>query len=284
MVIRLERPQVELSDTDLIDRVVQERLNGRNREFFQNIHPHWRERVARYVAVGGNPEQIERWADVAAREVGNRFRNLYLNPQEGSIQKPILEKLRERTLDFCPACGEDGTPNTLDHFLPKEHYPEFAITTANLFPMCDICQGKKGTDTLSDAGERLFVHPYFDHFLNQQLVVLSIGEPFNAPASIDLAPPEDLPADIHGLVSRHLKHLDIEARYYHYFRASYLRLLRLVRQIRNKGLVVALQIEIFRDLALEKSVNSWGHVFYDGIMRNKDLLAYLETEANLPQV
>ncbi|MGE6688945.1 hypothetical protein ACQKFE_13265 [Stutzerimonas stutzeri] len=284
MVIRLERPQLELDDIELVDRVVGERQNGRNREFFQIIHLQWRERVARYVAAGGNPEQIERWTTVTEKTVGNSFRNLYLSPQADSIQKPILDKLRERTLNLCPACGEDGTPNTLDHYLPKEYYPEFSVTTANLFPMCDICQGKKRSLTLSEEGERLFIHPYFDHFLDLQLIVLCIGGPFNAPSCFTLAPSEDLPSDIHALVARHLVHLDIEARYSHFFRDSYLQLLRLVRRIRSKGLDVLSQIELFRDMELDKSVNSWRHVFYDGVLRNTDLMAYLEVEADLPQV
>ncbi len=283
MVIRLDRPQLDLDDLDLIDRLVSERQNGVNREFFRDIHPRWRERVALYVTAGGNPEQIEPWGEVAAQEIGNRFRNLYLSPQENSVQKPILERLRERKLIFCPACGEDGTPNTLDHYLPKEHYPEFSVTAVNLFPMCDICQGQKRSLTLNEERERLFIHPYFDNFLDRQLILLSIDEPFNAPSSFRLAPSGDLSPDAHALVTRHLRHLGIESRYSHFFKNSYLRLLKLVMQARSKGLAVLPQIEGFRTMEFFKSVNSWGHVFYDGVLRNADLLAYLES-GDLPQV
>ncbi len=283
MVIRLERPQWDVDDLELVDRLVEERQNGRHRAFFRDIHPRWRERVASYVAVGGNPEQIERWGEVTAKDVGDRFRNLYGSPQKGSIQQPILDRLRERTLNLCPTCGEDGTPNTLDHYLPKKDYPEFSVTAANLFPMCDICQGKKNSDTLNDEGKRLFIHPYFDHFLDRQLVVLDIDGPFEAPSSFSLAPPEDLPPDVQALVTRHLGHLHIEARYAHYFRERYLHLLRSIRQIRSRDMAVLPLIEIFRGMELNKSVNAWGHVFYDGVLRNADLLAYLE-EADLPHV
>lgn len=283
MVIRLNQPKLELDDCELIDRVVGERQRGIHRTFFQRIHPQWRERVVMYIELKGDPEQIERWEEVAAKDISGRFKNLYLSPQPNSIQKPILDRLRERTLDFCPACGEDGTPNTLDHYLPKDLFPEFSITMANLFPMCDICQGNKGVAILNDEGERQFLHPYFDAFLDQQAIVLDIGEPFNAPASITLAPHSNLPEDIQRLIGRHLEGLDIVSRYHHFFQKNYIRLLRLIGRARAKNLDVVTQIEQFRDAAFDKSINSWGHVFYEGVLRNDHLLRYLEIE-DLPEV
>lgn len=283
-MIRLEIPQFELSEPELIDQLVMERQNGINRDFFTDIRAAWRVRVEQYIEQCGNPESIAPWPEVAPKAVGDRFRNLYLSPSDNSVQKPILDELRKRALTYCPACGEDGTPNTLDHYLPKEKYPEFAVAPVNLFPMCDICQGAKGAKVLSLNQERLFVHPYFDEFLDTQLVELVIGEPFNAPNSMQLLASARLPPEARLLVLRHLEELDIHSRYYRFFTAYYMRLLRLVGQMRAKGMDVLPKIEIFRDMELLKSINSWGHIFYEGVLNNDALLDYLAHSEDLPDV
>lgn len=283
MVIYLNLPNLEINDLELLERIVEERQRGKHRAYFLRIKDVWKTRVRNYIEFGGNSEFIETWNEMNDPSVHGRFKNLYLSPAEQSVQKPLLEKLRNRELDYCPSCGEDGTPNTLDHYLPKDVYPEFSVTTVNLFPMCDICQGAKGVKITDDEGKRLFIHPYFDDFIEQQVLVLDIYEPFNAPTSIELYPHPDIDQELQELISRHIKELEIPARYYRYFKNNYLRLLRLAGKMRHKGLNVREQLESFRDMALEKSINSWGYIFYDSVLRNEHLVEYLSNEV-LPMV
>ncbi|CUJ06286.1 hypothetical protein [Achromobacter xylosoxidans] len=273
MVIKLSRPQID--DENLIEQIVLQRQNGRNRNYFSKIKDEWKQRVATYVADCGNPETIAPWPE--ALKFKKRFHTLYNSPQDGSAQKPILEKLRERTLQLCPACGEDGTPNTLDHYLPKNGFPDYSITAANLFPMCDICQGKKLEQALSNNNERLFLHPYFDTFLDQQVLQLEIGEPYTAPTSISLIAHQHLPIHLQQLVSRHIEKLGLIERYSHFFRQEYTRLLGLTEDILAGGLNVRQQLNLFCNQARRKSVNSWGHIFFESVLRNDDLLKHLET-------
>jgi 5-methylcytosine-specific restriction endonuclease McrA len=279
MVIRLTRPDVD--DVDLIRQVVAQRQNGNNRGYFSRIEEDWKQRVREYLAHSGNPEAVARWQ--AAVRFKTRFLTLYNSPQEGAVQKPILQKLRERTIQYCPACGEDGTPNTLDHYLPKNDYPDFAITASNLFPMCDTCQGWKLEQTLDEHGRRRFLHPYFDEFLDQQVLCLEIGRPFSAPRSMELLPCPDLPQRVKDIVSRHIDALGIVNRYSHFFRDEYVRLLRSAADIREEGLDIQQQIRIFRNRARRKAINSWGHIFYDSVLRNGELLRHLQT-AELPEL
>ena len=200
MVVRLDLPD---SDNDeYIDDVVAQRQGGANAVFFNAVKAGWKARVQAYKEASGDPCLLKPWPDVQAH--AKKFHNLYLNPTGGSVQEPVLQNLRSRELQLCPACGEDGTPNTLDHYLPKQSYPEFSITACNLFPMCDICQGEKGTSTVNAVNERLFLHPYFDQFTDVQVLCLEIGRPFEAPETISVAPPPDLDAAQHALVARHL--------------------------------------------------------------------------------
>ncbi len=271
MVIRLNRPD---ADQDVfIDKVVEQRQGGRNAVFFTSIKAAWKARVQLYLASSGDPALIKPWPEVQLH--AKKFQNLYLSPDEDSVQRTMIETLRSRDLQLCPACGEDGTPNTLDHYLPKQTYPEFSITAYNLFPMCDICQGKKSTDTVNAANERLFLHPYFDQFIDVQVLCLQIGQPYEAPTTMTLTPHPGLDAAQAALVSRHLERLAISTRYSHFFKDEYLRLLRMVRTIRLKGMDVTVHLELFSENALNKSINSWGHVFYAGVLANPLLMDYL---------
>lgn len=283
MVIRLNHPRLELNDLDLLERIVEERQRGKHQAYFLGVKDAWRKRVLKYIEFGGNSEFIETWDEMNDPSVHGRFKNLYLSPAEQSVQKPLLESLRNRVLDYCPACGEDGTPNTLDHYLPKDIFPEFCVTIVNLFPMCDICQGAKGVKTNDDEGKRLFIHPYFDDFIEHQVLILDIRGPFYAPSSIELSPHPDIDRELQELIIRHVKELEIHTRYYRYFQSNYLRLLRLVGKMRHKGLNVREQLESFRDMAFEKSINSWGYIFYDSVLSNENLMAYLSNEL-LPMV
>lgn len=277
MVMRLNRPD---ADQDaFIDEVVEQRQDGRNAQFFTSIKADWKGRVQAYLAAGGDPAVIKPWP--AVQQHVTKFQSLYLTPSANSVQLSVLAGLRSRELQLCPACGEDGTPNTLDHYLPKQTYPEFSITAFNLFPMCDICQGEKGTYTVNAANERLFLHPYFDQFIDVQVLHLQIGLPYDAPATITLTPHPALGPVQSALVARHLEHLAISTRYHRFFKDEYLRLLRLARSIRQKGMDVTVHLEIFAENARNKSTNSWGHIFYAGVLANPGLMEHLR-QGQLP--
>lgn len=275
MVVQLVPPDSD--NDDYIDKVVAQRQGGVNAAFFTDLMPGWKARVQAYKDTSGDPCVLKPWPDV--QHHAKKFHNLYLSPADDSVQGPILQGLRSRELQLCPACGEDGTPNTLDHYLPKQTYPEFSITAYNLFPMCDICQGEKGTATVNAANERLFMHPYFDQFTDAQVFCLRIGRPFESPQIISLYPNPGLSAAQQALVMRHLNELGIGRRYNHFFKSEYMRLLRLVKSIRQKGQNVRMQLDTFCEYALHKSVNSWGHVFYTGVIADAALMDYLEAGA-----
>lgn len=60
----------------------------------------------------------------------------------------------------CGLCGA-GRAATLDHYLPKDDFPEFAVLPLNLVPACDPCNRNKGVKFI-DAGEPMFLHSYLD--------------------------------------------------------------------------------------------------------------------------
>lgn len=275
MVTRL--PQPEACSVALVDVVVNERAGGPNAAYFNGLAAEWRQRVERYIAERGNPQAVPTWPAIMANST--RFLTLYNSPRENSSQLPVLTKLRERKLQFCPACGEEGTPNTLDHYLPKDVYPHFAVTPLNLAPMCDTCQLSKGTKTADAQGQRIFLHPYYDEFLAAQVVHLTIGRPLNAPEDFILEPDPDLPGDLVALVQRHMDGLALQRRYGAFFRDEYIRLLRLAQEARDAGNDIRENIPLFKRMHEMRAVNLWPHIFYAAVAKDAELLEYLANGA-----
>lgn len=262
----------------LVDDVVAERQGGKNAGFFTGIAQEWRDRVQGYIDGAGSPALVQPWPDVEHKKTS--FLNLYLSPAEGSVQGHVLAALRDHELSLCPACGEAGAPNTLDHYLPKGKYPHFCVTPHNLFPMCDACQSNKKEKTGDAADPRFFLHPYFDVFITNQVMALSIEPPFDAP-TFDLSPAAGLTVAQSALVARHVRELGILPRYARFFRNEYQRLLRLVDRLRTAGLDVEQHLTSFRDHAAIPTYNAWQHVFYAAILANPALVQYL-IEEQLP--
>lgn len=70
----------------------------------------------------------------------------------------LMKQIKQQP-NLCPYCLL-RQPKSLDHFLPKDFYPEFAVLGWNLVWVCDPCNRKKG-NRLVDA-PREVMNPYFD--------------------------------------------------------------------------------------------------------------------------
>ncbi len=68
--------------------------------------------------------------------------------------------------------------------------------------MCDAFQREKGTKTVDHADPRFFLHLYFDVFIAEQVLELTIGEPFTAPL-FNLHPSQGLTAVQAGWCAPH---------------------------------------------------------------------------------
>ncbi|MDW6060502.1 HNH endonuclease signature motif containing protein [Streptomyces sp. FXJ1.4098] len=73
----------------------------------------------------------------------------------------------------CPLC-ERAQVCALDHFLPKNHFPEYSILADNLIPVCERCNRLKG-DECDTAGGLLMFHAYFDEFPDIEMLFAEIG-------------------------------------------------------------------------------------------------------------
>lgn len=275
-MISLPSPVIDIDA--FISRVVVERQGGVNAALFSGLEQVWKNRCDSYIAVGGDPSQLPTWPQALA--AADSFRNLYKSPARQSVQGPILKVLRDRELQFCPICGEAGTPNTLDHYLPQDSYPDFSILPHNLIPTCDICQGHKLDRFIGNNG-RLFLHPYFDTWIGGQVARLQITPPYLAPTATLVTFP-NLSAEHQALVSSHLAELQVHGRFDTFFKHEYIRLLKLVSRTRlqNKDVEAVLQTIVAHHA--DRSLNCWEHLMFEGALFDTNLMDYL-VNAALPQ-
>jgi hypothetical protein len=140
--------------------------------------------------------------------------------------------------------------------------------------MCDACQKEKLEKTGDIADPKFFVHPYFDVFVAENVIVLVIEPPFDVP-TFALLPRPGMTADQTRLISSHMRELAIPQRYGHFFRGQHRRLIRLVNRMRSSGQDVSENLEAFCDACADQSKNSWEHIFYSSVLLNDDLLEYL---------
>lgn len=62
----------------------------------------------------------------------------------------------------CPLCAH-RVVSTLDHILPKAHYPLLSVTPVNLVPCCRDCNTDKLDRPPTGKADQFF-HPYYDDF------------------------------------------------------------------------------------------------------------------------
>lgn len=79
----------------------------------------------------------------------------------------------------CLMCGSAGM-GTLDHYLPKDIYPEFSIFSANLVPACN-CNSLRKTTHKGRAIPQRVIHPYFDQFVTDRLYQAQFEGDFETP-------------------------------------------------------------------------------------------------------
>lgn len=157
----------------------------------------WISAYQTYRASGGSPFAVSPFYFGVG--IADRQYTLYDNRSKSGDLRRLR---RTEGLKSCPVCGSPVT-GSLDHYLPRDIYPEFAIMRANLIPACMHCNsGVKGT-TVHGGDPRRFIHPYFDTWAAQALWFVEIVPPYEA-ATFAPRPLPNLPAPRDEIVAFHL--------------------------------------------------------------------------------
>lgn len=278
MVAKIPFP--EYDSVAIISRLADERT--RYREFYERIKPAWVTSSQAYVANGGCPIAIvpinlrgftDSDEEAAARK--DSLINLYA-PTEMQFQYEILSSLRrDHQLIFCPSCGGHAVPGTLDHYLPKTKFPEFAVLVANLTPMCNACQEAKGAEFLTETNQKKFIHSYYDQ-IDFPIYTVKIEGDYKEP-EFEFEFEEGIPPQLEGLVRAHVDGINLRSRFLSYCEAKYTHLLKTAHSLRVGGKEDQLEftISMFLVAAECNSLNCWEAIFYRSVLRSTALLNYL---------
>lgn len=91
--------------------------------------------------------------------IAEKVRSNYVVLRSGALVDDGAKILARSRI--CCLCGLRAS-SELDHYLPKEIFPEFAVYTVNLVPACGVCNKAKDEAYKTDCGDPAFIHAYLD--------------------------------------------------------------------------------------------------------------------------
>ncbi|TRW17729.1 HNH endonuclease [Glacieibacterium frigidum] len=125
---------------------------------------------------------------------------LYDNRKNGG---PITRIRQTVGILCCPMCGSP-TIGTLDHYLPRDEFPEFSVLPCNLVPACGLCNsGAKGKTFKGTAPPERFLHPYFETTTEKEIWQILVQPPYAAATFLPTASPT-VPSVMLAAVQFHL--------------------------------------------------------------------------------
>lgn len=89
-----------------------------------------------------------------------------------------LKELNGGTRLRCPICGVTFA-NELDHYVPREKFPEFSANPLNIIPLCHDCNHTKLAKWKDSNGFRMIFNAYFDELPQQKILSCSISRIVN---------------------------------------------------------------------------------------------------------
>jgi hypothetical protein len=209
------------------------------------------------------------------RRADTLMREFYLNPPQ-KLKQVLHERRHDHLLTECPSCGNPMIPNTLDHFVPKEDWPEFAIFPNNLVPQCGGCAPIKSRRYYcNDKRRALFLHPMYSDALASVRFKIEVNLQGGQPKfSIEISVVNGLNPVDKARVALHLGSLSVKKRmqmfcYRHYTHWK----CKLVED----GLDIKMLFESLLGNQLHVAyARNWSTAFMQGVLRNPAVVADLQ--------
>jgi hypothetical protein len=175
-----------------------------------------------------------------------RIYDQYFVPERKPARK-IYDALLNAAKEKCPFCGGIGTPRSLDHFLPKAHFPQFSVAPRNLVPACLECNLGEKTQSFAIDAEDQIIHPYADNekfFLEQWIFAKYNASNDGEPGEFEYfaSPPEEWREFEKQKARKHFRDFGLARRY-------------ATRAAEHLGIVL-LQIEFLRQVGLDSETIS----------------------------
>ncbi len=109
---------------------------------------------------------------------------------------------------ICPLCAH-RIASSIDHYLPKDYFPELSVVPMNLIPCCADCNRIKHSYYPAEAGEQI-LHPYFHRLGSERWLDADIEYLHAGPVLVyRITAPESWSSDLASCVETHASRLDL---------------------------------------------------------------------------
>lgn len=124
------------------------------------------------------------------------------------FRKYLRSKQTRNITTTCQYCTINSV-NTLDHFIPKEDFPEFSVNPLNLLPCCPECNSKKHTFCF-EGNDSLFLNLYFDELPEKEYLKADFDFTDDIPmVTFSLHNPENIEEPLFKTISNHYRKLNL---------------------------------------------------------------------------
>ena len=197
----------------------------------------------------------------------------YFVPEQKPARK-VYDALLNAAKEKCPFCGGIGTPRNLDHFLPKAHFPQFAVLPRNLVPACRDCNIEGKAHAFAKIAGDQIIQPYLDNdrfFLEQWIFATYHASNNIEPGEFEyfVAPPEEWSEIDKQRVRKHYTDFDLAKRYATKAAEQLGTVLLQIRHMKQANL----DNEVIKNVLLQPGVdaspfmNHWQKSMYQALMR-----------------
>lgn len=173
----------------------------------------------------------------------------------------------------CPMCGAMHA-RSIEHYLPKAVYPEYAVFSLNLVPSCITCNQHR-SNSANHVGTNLpMLHPFYDKpYINEKLLfAVNVGS-YDAPKFMPSTYHTD--REFRRRIGNHVK-LSIDQPQFHTWaldRWGHIRSLA-AREASFSKLTDALKVQL-RDEEVLTGPNNWTAALIRGVLRDPEALIWL---------
>lgn len=209
------------------------------------------------------------------KKLGAIFHDFYYRPPK-KLKELLQYRRNEHKLEECPSCGNPFIPDTLDHFLPKEDWPEYSILPNNLVPQCRGCAPVKGDKYFcKKEGAALFLHPIYTGILEEVMFKIDVQvDKEIATFSVSVGITNSVGVDDKARIQRHMDKLAVNSRIQEFCVRQYA---RWKYKLADSGGEIDF---IFRALLGSKLYEIWGEnwsiAFMLGVLRNPEAVIDLQ--------
>lgn len=238
---------------------------------------------AQYEAVGGDPGLVQ---NQAVSEVVAKFlRDHYTSPPANLTHITEMRASTEHLV--CSMCGSMHS-GTLDHYLPKNNFPIFAVFSRNLVPACKCNSKRKEVLMGANQNERV-LHPYFDACLGERLVRAQFDDLGDVPR-VEVALVISNTHPHYSAISFHVRSIVqrsaiakyLADRWSAFFRKPSLVVRALAKNVRMRAEVEEILEEEREALDdLHRSKNNWNSVFVSGLLQ-PSVVTWLTDRLSIP--